>query len=105
MTVAKVVISRSADHQPLYRQAQMMGKRCSAALNFSPRRSAFGGVPMSGHELVDASLGPAVDEPGQQIAKIALRVDGIQLAYVDGPHLARPLAADQPISCDHMSGL
>jgi hypothetical protein len=38
------------------------------------------GIPVPGHELVDARLRPAVDESGQQVGEVDLRIDLIQLA-------------------------
>ncbi len=36
--------------------------------------------PAPGHELVNAGLGPTVDETGQQIREVGLRIDLMQLA-------------------------
>ncbi len=35
---------------------------------------------MPGHELVDAVLRPAIDEPGQQVGQVDLRIDAIEFA-------------------------
>ena len=38
---------------------------------------------MPRHELVDAALRPAVDEAGQQVGEVDLRIDAVQLARLD----------------------
>ena len=57
-------------------------------------------LPMPGHELVDAVLRPAVDETGQQVGEIALRVHTVELAGLDeggdrGPVCAAFVAAGE----------
>ena len=32
------------------------------------------------HEFVDAAVGPAVDEAGQQVGEVTLRIDAVELA-------------------------
>src|SRR3954454_8388139 len=55
---------------------------------FAPSRSAlegsgcFGG-PGPGQQLGEAAVGPVVDELGQHVGEVGLRVDGIQLAGLD----------------------
>jgi len=45
------------------------------------------------HELVDAALRPAVDQPGQQVGEIDLRVDAVQLARLDQRRQVGPAAS------------
>lgn len=48
---------------------------------------------MPGHEFVDTAVGPAIDEAGQQLGEVALRVDAVQLACLDQGGEIRPAAA------------
>src|SRR3954470_18824120 len=62
--------------------------RCGVSGAFAPSRSAlkgsgcFGG-PGPGQQLGEAAVGPVVDELGQHVGEVGLRVDGIQLAGLD----------------------
>src|SRR3954464_11027144 len=62
--------------------------RASVSGAFVPSRSAlegsgcFGG-PGPGQQLGEAAVGPVVDELGQHVGEVGLRVDGIQLAGLD----------------------
>ena len=72
--VAQVVVSRFADHQPLYR------KRCFGTLGQSVR---VWSRPVPGHQFVDAILRPAVHQPGEQLSDIGERIDAVQFARLD----------------------
>src|SRR5271166_1861353 len=51
----------------------------------------MGGAPGPGHELVDAGGGPEVDELGEHIGEIGLRVDVVELAALDQRGDASPV--------------
>ena len=45
---------------------------------------------MPRHELVDPAIGPAVDQAGQQVGELDLRIDAVQLAGLDQGRHGRP---------------
>ena len=52
---------------------------------------AMGCAPGPGHELVDAGGGPEVDELGEHVGEIGLRVDVVELAALDQRGDASPV--------------
>jgi len=51
----------------------------------------MGGAPGPGHEVVDAGGGPEVDELGEHVGEIGLRVDVVELAALDQRGDASPV--------------
>ena len=56
--------------------------------------------PIPWHELVDTALGPSVDEAGEEVGEIGVRVDAVELARLDqrcerGPIRAALVAAGE----------
>src|ERR1700722_181105 len=47
--------------------------------------------PVPWHQLVDAVLGPAVDQAGEQVSEIDLRIDVVQFAGLDERRQAGPI--------------
>jgi transposase InsO family protein len=73
----------TTQREPSHRPA--IGRRSDEARGTQAGRSvAFVGRPAPRHEFVDAAVGPAVDEAGQHVGEVALRVDAVQLDAVDG---------------------
>jgi hypothetical protein len=59
-------------------------KRCSVTLGIIGASAwVLFGCPVPRHQFVDAFLRPAVDEACQQIGKIGLRIDAVELAGLD----------------------
>ena len=62
----------------------MYGKRCSEPFWRSVHSSVQPGWrPTPWHEFVNAALGPTVDEAGEQVGEIGVRVDAMELARLD----------------------
>src|SRR3954454_2945950 len=63
---------------------EIMGKRGYRTLLQAACRSVgFCRSPVPRHELVDTALRPAVDEAREQVGKVDLRIDAVQLARLD----------------------
>ncbi len=52
-------------------------------LQVACRSAIFCGRPVPRHEFVDTALWPSVDQPGQQVGEVDLRIDAVQLARLD----------------------
>jgi hypothetical protein len=75
-------LARSSSVTCLRKLQQMLAMLCHPW----ERASDSGGRlkrPVPRHQFVDALLRPAVDEPCQQVDKIGLRIDAIELAGLD----------------------
>ena len=49
------------------------------------------GNPAPRHEFGDPFVGPAIDEPGQQVGQVGFRIDAVQLAGLDQRGQHRPV--------------
>jgi hypothetical protein len=93
---AERIASRWADHRKVpqiafrpdwtkhAKAAPFKRKRCSVTLGIIGASAwVLFGCPVPRHQFVDAFLRPAVDEACQQIGKIGLRIDAVELAGLD----------------------
>ena len=58
------------------------------------RREAIGGTlcrPSPGHELVEARFGPEIDQLGENVSEVGLRIDAVQFAGLDERSKASPV--------------
>jgi hypothetical protein len=44
---------------------------------------ACSGGPVPGEELVEAGVWPEIDEAGENVCKVRVRIDGVELAGLD----------------------
>ena len=58
-------------------------KRCSATLRGISRSGWVLGCPEPRHQFIDAILRPPIHEAGQQVGKVGVRIDAVQLTGLD----------------------
>ncbi len=63
-----------------WRLRPLVSKRCSRTLE---RSVGIRGRPVPGHQVIDATLWPAVHQPGEQIGDVGERIDAVQLTRLD----------------------
>src|SRR3954467_1582724 len=73
-----VSTSLSSDTSPLLKVSG-----ASAPSRLALDGSGCLGGPAPGQQFAEASVGPVVDEPGQHIGQVSMRIDAVQFAGLD----------------------
>jgi hypothetical protein len=85
------LMSKVAVSLEYVRQQQLYGKRGFEALGATPYVLCFpASAPSPGHEFVNAVIGPAIDEAGQRLGEVPLRIDAVELAGLHQRGHGRP---------------